>query len=266
MLLFIVVLAVAVAGLWRFQRHLIYFPGDDVPPVEDIVAGWSDVTLTTTDGLDLAAWYREPQPDPATPVVVVFPGNAGTRADRIPLGSRLAEGGFGVLLVDYRGYGGNPGNPSETGLAIDARAAVRFVDTSAPDHPVVLLGESLGAAVAIELAVVEPPAALILRSPFTSLIDVARTHYPPGPPPFLLRDRYPSEQRIGSVATPVLVIAGSEDSIVPPAQSRQLYDLAREPKELLVVAGADHNDAELLAGDSVVEAVRRFIGDSLSQE
>lgn len=266
MLLFIIVLALVVAGLWRFQRHLIYFPGGDVPPVADMLPGFSDVTLMTTDGLELAAWYREPQYSPAMAVVVVFPGNAGSRADRVPLGSRLAESGLGVLLVDYRGYGGNPGSPSETGLALDARAAVRFLDRAAPGHPIVLFGESLGAAVAVELAVDEPPAALILRSPFTSLTDVARTHYSPGPPPFLLRDRYPSDQRIGSVSAPVLVIAGSEDSIVPTAQSRKLYDLAPEPKELLVVPGADHNDAELLAGGSVVETVRRFIDDASQRE
>ncbi|MGF1597768.1 MAG: alpha/beta hydrolase [Acidimicrobiales bacterium] len=254
-----VVIILAVAGLWSFQRRLIYFPGDDVPPVGDVLPGWSEVTLTTADGHELGAWYAPPPADPAAPVVVVLPGNAGTRANRTRLGSRLAAHGLGVLLVDYRGYAGNPGAPSETGLAIDARAATRFVAERAPDHPVVLFGESLGAAVAIEVAVDDPPAALVLRSPFTSLADVARAHYPPGPPPFLLRDRYPSAERIGSVAAPVLVIVGSDDSIVPPAQSSALHDLAREPKELVVVPGADHNDVELVAGDAVVAATVRFI-------
>ncbi len=265
-LAFVGVLALALAGLWLLQRHLLYFPGGNVPPVEDILPGWSDVTLTTTDGLELQAWFAQPGTDPGTPVVVVFPGNAGNRAGRAPLGSRLAEHGFGVLLVEYRGFGGNPGDPSETGLAKDARAAVRFLAREEPDRPVVLFGESLGAAVAIGLAAVEPPAALILRSPFTSLADVAQVHYPPGPPRFLLRDRYPSDERIGSVAAPVLVVAGSEDSIVPADQSRELYDRAREPKELLIVPGADHNDAELLAGDRVVEAVVRFIDQATRRE
>jgi fermentation-respiration switch protein FrsA (DUF1100 family) len=265
-LAFVGVLALTMTGLWLLQRHLIYFPGGKVPPVEDIVPGWSDVTLTTTDGLELRAWYGEPGTDPGAPVVVVFPGNAGNRAGRAPLGSRLAEHGFGVLLVDYRGYGGNPGDPSEAGLAEDARAAMAFLAREKPDRPVVLFGESLGAAVAVGLAVVEPPVALILRSPFTSLADVAGVHYPPGPPRFLLRDRYPSDERIGSVAAPVLVIAGSEDSIVPPDQSRELYDRARGPKEFLIVAGADHNDAELLTGDTMVEAVVRFIDQAARRE
>jgi len=265
-LLFVAVLALVVFGLWWFQRHLIYFPGGGVPPVEDLLPGWSEVTLTTTDGLELEAWYAEPQPDPDTPVVVVFPGNAGNRINRVPLGSRLTESGLGVLLVDYRGYGGNPGSPSETGLALDARATVGFLAATAPDHPVVLFGESLGAAVAVELAVAEPPAALILRSPFTSMADMARFHFPPGPPGFLLRDRYPSDERIGSIQTPVLVIAGSEDSIVPLAQSRELYNLAQEPKEFVELPDADHNDAEMLDGEVVVEAVLRFIEGATQQE
>jgi fermentation-respiration switch protein FrsA (DUF1100 family) len=84
-------------------------------------------------------------------------------------------------------------------------------------------------------------------------------HYPPGPPRFLLRDQYPSDERIRSVQTPVLVIAGSDDSVVPSAQSRELYDLAPEPKELVVVPGADHNDSELVAGEIVIDAVVGFI-------
>ena len=259
---FVAVLALIIAALWLFQRQLIYYSGGSVPPVEDILTGWSEVTLTTTDGLDLKAWFAEPQPDGGTPLVVVFPGNAGTRADRVPLGSRLAESGLGVLLVDYRGYGGNPGIPSESGLALDARAAVRFLAAVAPDRPVVLFGESLGSAVAIELAVDEPPAALILRSPFTSVADMAGELFSRNPPQFLLRDRYPSDERIGSVAAPVLVIAGSDDSVVPPAQSRELYNLAQEPKEFVEVPGADHNDLELLAGEIMIEAVLRFIDEA----
>ncbi|MDH3294800.1 MAG: alpha/beta hydrolase [Acidimicrobiia bacterium] len=263
---FVAVGALIVAVLWTLQRRLIYFPGGTVPPVEDVLPGWWEVRLTTTDGLDLGAWYAQPVLDRQTPVVVVLPGNAGARADRAPLGSRLAESGLGVLLVDYRGYGGNPGHPSAPGLAMDARAAVRYLATAAPDHPVVLFGESLGAAVAIELAVDEPPAALILRSPFTSIADVADVHYGPRPPEFLLRDRYPSDERIGLVEAPVLIIAGSDDSIVPLAQSRELYDLAREPKEFVEVPGADHNDADLLAGDTVIAAVVRFIDTATPEE
>jgi hypothetical protein len=129
----------------------------------------------------------------------------------------------------------------------------------APGHPLVYYGESLGAAVAVELAVAEPPAALVLRSPFTSLVDVAAVHYRPLPVGTLLWDKYPSDERIGQVQAPVLVVLGTDDSIVPPAQSRTIYELAGEPKELVVIDGVDHNDFELLAGSRLVETVIGFI-------
>ena len=251
------VILILLAAMWMFQRPLIYLPGGAVPPVDEILVGWSEATLVTTDGLELGAWYSPP--DTGEPAVIVFNGNAGSRVDRAELGSQLEAQGFGVLLVDYRGYGGNPGSPSEAGLALDARAANQWVRDDAPEHPVVIFGESLGAAVAIEVAGAHPPAALILRSPFTSLADVARHHYRLTPPPFLLRDRYASNERIESVAAPILVIAGSEDSIVPLSQSRELYELAPEPKELVIVRGADHNDPELVAGPEVIEAIDRFV-------
>ncbi|MDH3194562.1 MAG: alpha/beta hydrolase [Acidimicrobiia bacterium] len=248
---------ILVAAMWMFQRRLIYLPGGAVPPVDEILVGWSEASLVTTDGLELGAWYSAP--DTGKPVVIVFNGNAGSRVDRAELGSQLEAQGFGVLLVDYRGYGGNPGSPSEAGLALDARAANQWVREEASGHPVEIFGESLGTAVAIEVAVAHPPAALILRSPFTSLADVARQHYRLTPPPILLQDRYPSNERIQSVAAPILVIAGSEDSIVPLSQSRALYELAPTPKELVIVRGADHNDPELVAGPEVIEAIDRFV-------
>ena len=119
---------------------------------------------------------RRPTAD--EPIIIVFSGNAGNRSDRLTLGTRLGADGAGVLLTDYRGYGGNPGRPSEDGLAVDARAALSFVEISMPGHPIVYFGESLGAAVAVELATEAPPAALVLRSPFTSLEDAARANVP----------------------------------------------------------------------------------------
>jgi fermentation-respiration switch protein FrsA (DUF1100 family) len=252
-----------ITGLWVFQRRLIYLPSGRVPPVAEALPGWSEETITTSDGLDLLVWYSPPQT--GEPVVVFFPGNAGNRSDRSLLGARLAQEGFGVLLVDYRGYGGNPGDPNEAGLALDARAASSFVRKHAPGHVVVLFGESLGAAVAIELAAEESVAALIVRSPFTSLADVAAVHYPFLPVQLMLRDKYPSDERIHLVEAPVLVIAGTEDSIVPPAQSKTIYELVTTPKELVLIDGADHNDSALLAGSTLVDAVIRFINDALME-
>jgi fermentation-respiration switch protein FrsA (DUF1100 family) len=123
----------------------------------------------------------------------------------------------------------------------------------------VYFGESLGTAVAVSLAVEHPPAALILRSPFTSMADVGQHHYPFLPVRLLLRDRFASIDRIQRIRAPLLVIAGDRDRIVPIDNSRRLYDAAAAPKTLLVVPDADHNDHALLAGDEMIGAIARFL-------
>jgi len=253
-----VFLIVVLLGVgWLGQRRLIYFPASAVPPIESVPGAWLEGTVTTSDGLELTLWYLPPPVD--GPVVIVFHGNAGTWADRAPLGTALAGLGSGVVLASYRGYGGNPGSPSEEGLARDAQAAWDFVAQQWPNHQVVLFGESLGAAVAVELATNQVPAAVVLRSPFTSLPDIARVHYPFLPAGVLLQDRFPSIDRIESVTAPLLVVAGSEDSIVPASQSLALYERANQPKQLVTIEGADHNDFDLAAGPSLINAVERFL-------
>jgi fermentation-respiration switch protein FrsA (DUF1100 family) len=191
----------------------------------------------------------------------VFHGNGGNRADRAPLAQALASQGFDLLLVDYRGYGGNPGSPSEEGLLLDAKAAVTYLESRQDVDPdkLIYFGESLGAAVAVAVAQEYPPSALILRSPFTSLPDVARTHYPYLPTGLLLRDRYPSIETIGALDVPVLVVAGSHDTIVPIAQSRELFDAAPRPKRFVTIAGADHNDPALTHGPLLIDEVTSFL-------
>jgi fermentation-respiration switch protein FrsA (DUF1100 family) len=242
---------------------LIYLPTQTVRLIAGERRGGKAVTFDTTDGLTLQGWFTPPED--GAPVVIVFNGNAGNRGDRIPLATGLADNGFGVLLFDYRGYGGNQGRPTESGLGCDAIAAAAWVRLEAPDHPVVYVGESLGAAVAIELALDHPPAVLVLRSPFTSLADVAAHHYWFLPVRALLWDEYPSIDRIAKVATPTLVIAGSADSIIPIDQSQAIYAALPQRKELLVIDGADHNDADLVAGSTVIDTATQFIIDVTSK-
>ena len=256
----LVAVVLAATGLWTMQRQLIYFPDRNPPNLGLLSPGWEHVAYDTVDGLTLQSWYRAP--DPWRPVVIVFNGNAGNRGGRVALGEGLADAGLGVLLTDYRGYGGNPGHPTQSGLAADARAALEFVRDRAAGSSVVSFGESLGAAVAVELATVEPPAVLVLRSPFTSLVDIGRVHYPWLPVSALLKDRYPSIERIGSAAVPTLVIAGEADSIVPLDQSRAIFAAAPGPKQLLVIPTADHNDLVLVAGREMIQTLVAFIAEA----
>jgi fermentation-respiration switch protein FrsA (DUF1100 family) len=246
---------------WLTQRRMMYFPSGSVPePPQLGLQRTETVTFPTDDGLTLGGWFvRAGRPSDGT--VIVFNGNAGNRAYRSDLAARLTAEGFSVLLFDYRGYGDNPGAPTEEGLALDARAVRRYVLSRDDVDPrrLAYFGESLGSGVAVRLAVEHPPYAVILRSPFTSFVDVGRFHYPFLPVRWLLRDRYPSLERIARIGSPLLVIAGSNDTIIPASQSRRLFEAAREPKRLVMIEGADHNDEVLFAGPEVVGAVTSFL-------
>src|SRR5215467_10724050 len=199
--------AIALALVWVLQRRMIYFPlQQDVPHAASALERAEDVTFETADGLPLHGWFAFPAHSNGA-TVLIFNGNAGDRSSRAPLAAALTRAGFSALLFDYRGYGGNPGQPTEPGLVADARAARQFVGSRADVDPARLVysGESLGAAVAVALAVEQPPAALVLRSPFTSLADMARLQFP-FLPTFLLHDRFESLNQISRVDCPLLVI------------------------------------------------------------
>ncbi len=253
----IVVLVVA----WALQRRLIYFPDTRSPTAAAVLPGAEDAVLTTVDGLELAAWYLPPSSDTSGAAVIVFNGNAGNRTNRTPLAAALARAGLGVLLFDYRGYGGNSGAPTENGLAADARAARTYLVSrqEVDAGRIVYFGESLGAAVAVALAAEHPPAALVLRSPFASLAEIARVHYPFVPARLLLMDRYPSIDTIANVPAPVLILAGEADRIVPHEQSRRLFEAAVEPKQFVLIAGADHNDPDLFGGTRLIAVTVDFL-------
>lgn len=253
--------ALVVGVLWGYQRRLIYFPDTaPVPRASAFLAGARDVGLQTEDGLELGAWFVPPGEPDRDMVVLVANGNAGNRASRVPLAAKLREAGFGVLLFDYRGYGGNPGRPTESGLARDARAALHVLTTEVgvPRQRMIYFGESLGAGVVTELASEDPPAGLLLRSPFTDLAAVGQRHYPFLPVRLLLRDRYPVKERMATIEVPTTVVFGTRDSIVPPGQSQQVADAAASLFETVPVQGAGHNDPALAHGSELIAAVERL--------
>jgi uncharacterized protein len=257
LLVVLLLVALVLAVAWLLQRRLVFFPDRSAPPpASQVLPGARDVTLRTADGLRLGAWLVPGDPDRQW-AVLVAPGNAGNRLGRAPLAAALAARGFTVLLVDYRGYGGNPGSPTERGLAHDIDAARAYLVDQAgiPAERLLYFGESLGAAVVTGLATRHPPAGLILRSPFTDLPAAGREHYPFLPVRLLARDRFPVKDRIAQITAPTLVVYGTADTVVPAAQSKAVAADAGGPVRVVVIEGADHNDAVLVHGPRLIDAV-----------
>jgi uncharacterized protein len=199
----------------------------------------------------------------ASATVLVANGNAGNREGRAPLAEALSQRGLAVLLFDYRGYGGNPGSPSESGLALDVRAARSYLleELGVAESELIYFGESIGTGVVSGLAVEHPPAGLLLRSPFTDLPAVAQRQVPLVPVRLLLRDRFPVERDVSDLEMPVTVVLGLEDSLVPPDQSRAVARAA--DAEVVEVAGAGHNDRALFDGDELIDAVVALVERSV---
>ncbi|MBC9225704.1 alpha/beta fold hydrolase [Aeromicrobium sp. 636] len=258
LLVVVLVVGTGVAVLWALQRQLIYFPdASPVPAAADAVAGGRDVTLSTEDGLELAAWFVPPVGGDTEMAVLFAPGNGGNRAGRAELAQELSRRGLAVLLMDYRGYGGNPGTPGEEGLAADADAAVEALrDLGYPPERTIYFGESLGTGVVAALQARTTPAGVVLRSPFTELADVGAHHYPWLPVRWLLRDRFPVVEHLAASDVPVTVIHGDRDSVVPTSLSVRVADETRVLAERLVLTG-DHNDP-VMFGPEVADAVLRL--------
>lgn len=229
--------------LYLNQRHFIYFPSHVSPtPAQAGVPEMKVVTLKTDDQLELKAWYR-PAMHTQLPTIVYFHGNAGNIGHRGFIIQPFLEKGYGVLLVTYRGYSGNPGKPSEEGLYHDARAALRFLkqERIAEQH-IVLYGESIGTGVATQMATEYRVGALILQSPFTSLGDIGQFHYSYFPVKWLLKDQYNSLKKAPDIHVPVLILYGKNDDIVPSSFSIQLFNTLSAPKQIQAIPGIGHND------------------------
>jgi fermentation-respiration switch protein FrsA (DUF1100 family) len=250
-----------VAGyLYLFQRDYLYFPYPNRPDVRLVdVPSLKEIQLITSDGIRLLAWYVPP---PAQkPVVLYFHGNAGTIENRSHWLLEFANAGLGVLMPEYRGYGGNRGQPTEAGLYADAAAAMDFLAREGiTADRIVVYGESLGTGLATQLASQHQVAALVLEAPYTSIMAAAAAHYWFLPVSLFLHDRFDSLSRIAQVRSPILIMHGDRDRIVPPALGRELFAAAPEPKEFWSVPeGAHENLYGFGAPETVFSFLRRHV-------
>ena len=229
------------ALLYLAQRSLMYFPDTRrYAPVELGLAQAEEVALQSADGVRVTVWHVPPRE--GMPVVIYFQGNGGglnLRADRF---KKLTAGGIGLVALNYRGYGGSEGKPTETGLILDAKAAYDFATGRYGAERIVLWGESLGTGVAVALAAEKPVARVVLESPYTSITDVASSVYWFVPVRQLLLDSFHSDERIVRVTVPVLVIHGERDTIVRFHFGERLYEMIKGPKQFIRLREAGHND------------------------
>jgi uncharacterized protein len=247
-----------VLAMSLMENRLLYFPVRqlDASPA-DYGLPYEELRVTTSEGVRLHGWWIQAG---GHRVVLLFHGNAGNVSHRLDRARLFAERlGVDLFLVDWRGYGRSEGKPSEAGLYRDGLAiydAARECGFS-PER-IVLLGESLGCAVALEVALQRKCAAVALETPFLSVPALARKHYPfvPG---FLVRSKFDSESRIARVTARKLIIASESDEIVPLSHARRLFDVAAPPKDLYVVPGAGHNDAYSTGGGAYLFTWRRFL-------
>lgn len=254
-----------VGGIYLIQRSMMYHPGAEIPvPGASGVPEMSSVRVTTADGLTLVSWYRSAPP--GMPTVVFFHGNAGTIGDRGIKARTFLDAGFGLVLVGYRGYGGNPGHPSEDGFYADGRAIIDMLARDGvPTSKMALYGESLGTGIVVQLAheaarAGSPVGAVVLEAPFDSMASAAQFHYPYLPAYWLVKDRYESDQKIADIAAPLFLFHGARDRVVPDTLGRALFASAREPKESLWLPEGDHNDLfSHGAGDKAVAFIRSKI-------
>lgn len=240
------------------ERSFIYYPTRRLEATPgDYGLAFEEIRLVAEDGVGLHGWYVPGR----RPVTVLWcHGNGGNISHRVEnlrlLHDRL---GAGTLLFDYRGYGESQGVPSEAGTYRDARAFRAWLRRHAlrRDEPVVYFGRSLGAAVAAVLAVEDPPAALILETPFTSVQAMANLTLPGAG--YLFRTRYDTLGRMGQVRAPILVLHGDADEVVPFRHGRAVFEAAPDPKAFHRIAGARHNDTFLVGGEAYWEVWERFL-------
>lgn len=232
--------AVALSGIYAFQRELQYFPTRRDPAPEALgLTGVARVALATPDGETLVLWVSPPVGD--RPVILFLHGNAGEIADRADRLAFYQARGYGVAFLSWRGYGGSTGSPSETGLLTDAKAAYDHLRAQGiPANRIVLVGESLGTGPAVITAARNPIAALILEAPYSAAVDIARRAYPWLPVGLLMQDQYRSRDHIAAIRAPLLVLHGARDRVIPQGFGKRLFDLAIEPKTFLSLGPVGH--------------------------
>lgn len=239
-------------GAEVLQRKLLYFP--DTRRTTPAEVGLSDVVeraIATAPGQEVLVWQGQARA--GFPTILYFHGNAGSFANRYERIRKYLAEGYGVVMMTYRGFGGSTGTPSEAANVADAKAVYEWLrGENIPAGQIVLYGESLGTGVAMQVAAEKSVGAVILDAPYTSIVDLATLHYPWLPVRLLMTDRYESSPLAKRITVPVLIVHGTEDTIIPVAMGKELAAAIHGPVQLALIEGAGHSDHYLFGSYDVI--------------
>jgi len=253
--------AALVFTVYLFQRKLQYFPSPErIAPVQAGLANVEEIVLETPDGERLIAWYAAAAEN--KPTILYFHGNGAGLINRAERMGKYQAQGYGFFIPAYRSFAGSSGTPSEEALIADARLAYDYLlkQNLKPEN-IVVFGESLGTAMAVQLAASVKVGAVVLESPFTSAVNVGALAYPYLPVKYLMKDQYLSDRYIAKVTAPVLVVHGGRDRVVPLEMGKKMFELANEPREFILLPEAGHNDHDQFG---LVAKVQAFISKHVS--
>ena len=256
LLILILVYFTILASTYIFQRNLLYHPTENNYSGDQILVSIEKVTIRTKDNINLIAWYHNKNIEKYKTILFLH-GNAGSLENRIHKINHFKNMNVNFLIIAWRGFSGNKGKPSETGLYLDARSAVEWLKSQGiSENQIIIYGESLGTGVAVEIGQNKNFAGIILESPFTSMIEAGKEIYPYLPVKLLLKDKYQSDKKIKNIKSPILVMHGKVDNIVPFYMGKKMYKLANEPKYSYF---SDYDDHMMEFNKKLLNELKKFI-------
>jgi uncharacterized protein len=256
LLIFVFIYFLILVYTYFFQRNLLYHPSDNNYLKDEITVSVKKIKIKTNDNIDLISWYHNKKSNNYKTILFLH-GNAGSLENRIHKINHFKDININFLIIAWRGFSGNKGKPSEEGLYEDARSAVKWLKSNGiKEQDIIIYGESLGTGVAIEIGQNKKFAGIILESPFTSMIAAGKDKYPYLPVSFLLKDKYENDKKIKNIKSPILVMHGMVDNIVPFHMGNEIYNLANEPKHSYFT---EYDDHMMEYNENLLKALKEFI-------
>ncbi len=254
--IFITIYLIILFSTFFYQRQLLYHPSENNYFGDKLTVSIEKIKIKTKDGIELLSWYHNKNLSDYKTILFLH-GNAGSLENRIHKINHFNDMNVNFLIISWRGFSGNKGQPTEQGLYEDARSALRWLDANGvSENNIIIYGESLGTGVATEIAQNKNFAGIILESPFTSMIDAGKNKYPFLPVGILLKDKYESKKKIKNIKSPILIMHGKVDNIVPFSMGEMMYELANEPKYSYF---SKYDDHMMEFNESLLKVIKNFI-------